>query len=172
MDIDVLADYHRLGDAYAAFERLLAEPEAMLHRVAAGVSQWSPAQHLHHILVANGMMLKGVQLICRGGSRILTEGGLNDAGRYVLAHGFVRGRGQAPQAVVPPDVPTQEALHQALERSRRAYAETEATLPALPTAAGYLPHGFLGALDAAQWLRLARLHSEHHLSIIHDVAGA
>jgi hypothetical protein len=167
--IDVQEEYRALGTSYDAFERLLDEPDAALYHVAGDVSQWSPAQHLHHILVADGMMLKGIQLICRGGSRILPEGALNDAGRYVLAHGFVRGRGQAPQAVVPPEEPSRDDLQHSLDRSRHTYHDTEAILPALPDAEGYLPHGYLGELDAAQWLRLARLHSEHHLSIIRDI---
>ena len=42
---------------------------------------WSPAKHLFHILRSNGMMLKGIHLICQGHRMTTHEGAPNDAGR-------------------------------------------------------------------------------------------
>ena len=168
-DIDVTHEYEQLGAAYDAFARLLDRPEADLQRADAEVSGWSPAQHLHHILIANGMMLKGIALILRGGRHVLAEGALNRSGRYVMARGFVRGAGQAPEAVRPPEAPGRDDLLASLGRSRERYDATRALLADIPTAQGSLPHQFLGELDAAQWLRLARQHSDHHLAIIADI---
>lgn len=170
MDIDPQDEYERLGGSYERFARLLDAPDAALHRRATAISAWSPAQHLHHILIANGMMLKGIALICAGGSRILPEGALNDDGRYVLTHEhFPRGRGQAPAPTRPPADPSRADLRQGLARSQSRYEAAAKILPQVAGARGYLPHLFLGELDALQWLRLARVHSEHHLAIIDEI---
>ena len=171
MDIDLQDEYRRLGRFYADVETLLERADDVLFQVNEDVSAWSPAQQLFHILRANGMMLKGIQLICHGHRMTEHEGEPNDAGRYVLAKGFVRGAAKAPDAVVPPDTVSREELLDSLARSRRKYAETEALLPQIPAAAGRLPHHHLGLLNASEWLRLARLHSEHHRAIIRDIVG-
>lgn len=171
MDIDIQDEYRHLGRFFDAIEPLLDWPDDVLFEVNEAVSAWSPAHQLFHILRANGMMLKGIQLICRGHRMADNEGSLNDAGRFVLTHGFVRGKAKAPDAVVPPDEVSREDLREALERSRRKYAETEAFLPQISAATGRIPHHHLGMLTAAQWLRLARLHSAHHRAIIRDIVG-
>ncbi len=171
MDIDPQEEYREIGAFYDAVKPLLEWPDETLYRIADDVSAWSPAQHLFHILRSNGMMLKGIHLICQGHRMTANEGAPNDAGRYMLAQGFVRGQGKAPKAVVPPDEVSREALQDSLARSRKKYDETAAYLAALPDATGRIPHEFLGMLDGLQWLRLARLHSEHHLAIIRDIVG-
>ncbi len=171
MDIDPQEEYCEIGAFYDAVKPLLDWPDETLYRIADDVSAWSPAQHLFHILRANGMMLKGIHLICHGHRMTANEGALNDAGRYVLTQGFVRGQGKAPDAVVPPDEVSREALQDSLARSRKKYDETAAYLATLPDATGRILHGFLGMLDGSEWLRLARLHSEHHLAIIRDIVG-
>ena len=171
MVIDLQDEYRHLGQFYDDVEALLEWPDEMLFQTNEDVSAWSPAQQLFHILRSNGMMLKGIQLICYGHRMADHEGEPNDAGRYVLAHGFVRGRAKAPDAVVPPDDVSREDLQDALARSRRKYAETEAFLPQIPEATGRIPHHHLGMLNASEWLRLARLHSEHHRAIIRDIVG-
>lgn len=171
MDIDLQEEYREIGAFYDTVKPLLDWPDEALFCVAGAVSAWSPAKHLFHILRANGMMLKGIHLICEGHRTTAIEGAPNEAGRSVLAHGFVRGRGQAPDAVVPPDDVSREVLQDSWARGRKKYVETEAYLPAIPDATGRIRHSFLGWLNAAEWLRLARLHSEHHLAIIRDIVG-
>ena len=169
MTIDLHDEYSHLDAAYNAFEDLLHAADSALFDVRPGVSGWSPAQHLFHILKSNGMMLKGIRLICKGAPPVLPEGALNRMGRIILERGrFLRG-GQAPDAVVPPKELTLDDLRQAFARSRATYDATAALLPEMADAQGYLPHMFLGDLDARQWLRLARLHSEHHLGIVRDI---
>ena len=171
MDIDLQDEYRHLGRFYDDVETLLEWPDDVLFQTNEDVSAWSPAQQLFHILRANAMMFKGIQLICHGHRMTENEGGPNDAGRYVLTHGFVRGRAKAPDAVVPPDAVSREDLQDSLARSRRKYAETEAFLPQIPAATGRLSHHLLGMLNASEWLRLARVHSEHHRAIIRDIVG-
>ena len=171
MDIDLQDEYRHLGHFFEDVESLLDWPDEVLFTANEAVSAWSPAHQLFHILRANGMMLKGIQLICRGHRMADNEGEPNDAGHYVLTHGFTRGKAKAPDAVVPPDEVSREDLRDALARSRKKYAETEAFLPQIPAATGRIPHHHLGLLNAAQWLRLARVHSEHHRAIIRDIVG-
>ena len=171
MDIDLQDEYRHIGQFYDDVEALLDWPDDVLFEVNEAVSAWSPAQQLFHILRANGMMFKGIQLICHGHRIADNEGELNDAGRYLLAHGFVRGQAKAPDAVVPPDDVSREDLRDALARSRRKYTQTEAFLPQIPEATGRIPHHILGMLNASEWLRLARMHAEHHRAIIRDIVG-
>ncbi len=172
MDIDVQDEYRHLGLFYEAVASLLDLQDDVLFQANTDVSAWSPAQQLYHILRANGMMCKGIQLLCQGRRMTDEEGGMNKAGHYVLTKGFVRGRGKAPEAVVPPDDVSREVLQETLARSLKKYRETEAYLAQIPEAEGRMPHHHLGLLNASEWLRLARLHSEHHLAIIRDIVGA
>ena len=171
MDIDLHDEYRHLGAFYDDVAAMLAWPDETLFRHNAEVSGWSAAQHLFHILRANGMMFKGIHLICQGHRMTDNEGGLNRAGHVVLARGFQRGVAQAPDSVVPPDEVSRETLEESLARSRRKHAETEVFLPQIPGATGRLPHHLLGMLNASEWLRLAQLHSAHHRAIIRDVVG-
>ncbi len=171
MDIDLQDEYRHIGQFYDDVEALLEWPDDVLFEVNEAVSAWSSAQQLFHILRANGMMFKGIQLICHGHRIADNEGEPNDAGRYLLAHGFVRGQAKAPDSVVPPDDVSREDLRDALARSRRKYTQTEAFLPQIPEATGRIPHHILGMLNASEWLRLARMHAEHHRAIIRDIVG-
>lgn len=172
MTFDLHEEYAMLGAFYDAAEAVVAWPDADLFRVNPEVSAWSPARHLFHILRADGMMLKGIHLICQGHRLAANEGAPNEAGRALLTQGrFPRGRVQAPESVVPPAEVSRGALEDSLARSRRKYAETEAFLPQIPAATGRMPHFYLGMLNAAEWLRLTRVHSEHHYGIMQDIVG-
>ena len=35
-----------------------------------------------------------------------------------------------------------------------------------------IPHQLLGPLDAPEWLRFARVHTEHHLAIVDELLSA
>lgn len=172
MTIDVRDEYDRLGAFYEASAALLDHPYEHLRAVDSDVSDWSAAQHLYHIWLANGKMLTAVQVIHRGGSPVTTEGTLTPAGRHVLEQGLARGQAQAPDGVRPPETVTREALTETLSRSRAKAEAVEALLPEMPDLEGRLPHPFMGPLTAAQWLRMTRLHAEHHLALARDVLAA
>ena len=172
MEIDIHEEYLALGTALSAFEHTLDWPDDRLFQADEAISKWTPAQHVYHLCVANGMMLKGIQLICHGGRRILTEGTMTEIGRRCIEDGvFPRGRGKAPTPTQPPEAPSRDDLRQALDRSRKRYEALQPMLSAIPEAEGYLPHVFFGDLTAAQWLRVARVHAEHHLMIVREIAG-
>lgn len=170
MEIDLQVEYRALGIFYDEVATLLDEPDALVFKRNDAVSGWSTAQQLYHILRANGMMFKGIHLICQGHRIADNEGEPNKVGWWILENErFIRGKAKAPDNVVPPDEISREDLQNSLARSRKKYDETEAFLSAIPEATGRIPHTFMGFLNAAEWLRLARVHSQHHLAIIHDI---
>ncbi len=169
-DLDVQEAYRALGARYDDLEALLEWPDERLFRVNEAVSGWSPARHLYHVALSNSRMLKAAELICAGHPMVRPEAALNEAGRRTLAQGrFARGRGKAPESVAPPETVTRADLEKTLARSRKKYAEVKALLPELPARTGGLPHPFMGTLRADEWLRLARVHSDHHLAIIREI---
>lgn len=173
MDIDPQEEYDATEAFYESVEAMLDWPNDRLFKVAERVSAWSPAQHLYHISIANGMMHKGVGLICRGHEMVKPDGEINRVGRWALERGqFPRGKAQAPQGAVPPDAPSRDEVRKALSRSRHRFEQTTAVLPQIPEAQGYFTHTYFGDLDAAQWMRCARIHSEHHLAIIQEIDAA
>ena len=172
LDIDIREEHKMIAAFFDEAERFLDSPEDVLYRADEAVSRWSPAQHLHHIFVANGMMLKGVQVIHRGGGPVTEGGEPNRAGWIVLARErFPRGKAQAPDRVRPADRPDRDTLTASLARSRAKLADLEPLLPSLPEHPGRLPHPYLGELNAAEWLRIVRVHSQHHLGIIREITG-
>jgi hypothetical protein len=84
---------------------------------------------------------------------------------------MARGVAQAPDRVLPLEAPGRGELRDSLERSRTRYDEVASSLPDLASYPGRLPHPFLGLLNASEWLRTARIHSDHHLAIAREVAA-
>lgn len=171
--IDPHDEYRRIGAFYDTLSALLDAPDDRLFGPVPAVSGWSPAQHLYHIALANGRMFKAVEAICSGHPSVTHEGAPNDTGRTVLATGDMRPyRLQAPAGVAPPEAPSREDLATSLARSRARYAAVEPLLPTLATQTGRLPHPFMGPLNALEWLRTIRIHSAHHLALIHAITAA
>jgi hypothetical protein len=85
--------------------------------------------------------------------------------RVVFATGRIpRGRGRAPEAVVPEQDAAAETLMALLGESERLLAEA-ASLP--PTA--WFKHFVFGPLDRDKTIRFIRMHNHHHLRIIDDI---
>jgi hypothetical protein len=69
----------------------------------------------------------------------------------------------------PPADLGRDDLRETWHRSRGKLDEVAGRADALAGAEGGLPHPFWGTLTAAQWLRAAHVHSDHHAAIIQDV---
>lgn len=170
LHIDARAEYHHLEAAYDAFARLVDAPDDALFARNAAVSEWSMAQHLFHVLKANGMMLKAAQVLAQGAGDVGQS--LSDAGRQVLLdEKMPRGQYDAPESVQPVDQPSRADVQDALRRSRQKLDALEPILGDLPDATGRFPHTFMGPLNAIEWLRTARLHTAHHLGIAREIIG-
>lgn len=174
MDIDVRHEHERLQDLYDEFERWGRAPDPLLSGTAGGVSAWSPAQHLYHIALANGSMLKAVEVIVAGEAGSGEPVALTRVARSILESERMPSGQEAPARARPPEAPGRDAVVEALARSRRKLAAVEALLPRLGEAPGGIPHPrpVIGLMGATHWLRLARIHSEHHMAILHRIAEA
>jgi hypothetical protein len=168
--IDVRDEYDRLRAFYDATGALLDHPDDVLFRTDETVSDWSPAEHLYHIGLANGRSLKAALLMAQGALPLQEHGEPNEAGRTVLNEGhFETGRYEAPDNVQPPASITRDDVQEALSRSRAKLDDLADHLAVLSTVAGRLAHPRLGPLNGPQWLRFVRVHSEHHHAIIRDI---
>lgn len=171
-NIDLHEEYRLLTVFYEAAEGLLEASDEMLYTSRADQSAWSPAQHLQHTFIASGSMMKAAQMICKGDARVIAEGAPNRVGEVVLRAGrMLRGKARAPAFTQPPAEPGRDELRASLARNREKLSEIEDLLAEMPKAQGCLEHPFLGCLNAAQWLRVVRIHAEHHLRIIQDLTN-
>ena len=91
----------------------------------------------------------------------------------VLVQGcYPRGESQAPRTVQPPDEVDLELLAEEYTGLGRLLETVRGLAEQVASAPGAIVHLQLGALSAAHWLRFARLHGEHHLAIVRDIARA
>lgn len=171
--ISVRDEYDRLHAFYDATAALLDRADDVLFAPDPSISDWSPAEHLYHVWLANGRSLKAAVLIAQNALPLQDADAPNDAGRAVLAEErFERGRNEAPENVRPPDAVTREDLEEALERSRAKLEALAPHLEALAGTTGRLEHPRLGPLNGPEWIRFVRVHSEHHHAIIRDILSS
>ncbi|MFT5292087.1 MAG: hypothetical protein ACI8QS_002922 [Planctomycetota bacterium] len=170
----LLAERHidRLGAQYGRLARYAALPEERLIRVHPKSSNWSPAQHLFHVLLANEMSLKNAEsLVARKGMLIRPFGSLSPGAEAIIARGRIpRGAAESPRFVRPRD---QVDLSFVRDLVKSTLAQIKALdAGAVEDAPDCVPHQILGDLSAAQWLRFARMHTAHHLVIVRELLAA
>ncbi|MHC5009854.1 MAG: DinB family protein [Planctomycetota bacterium] len=165
------ADARALGAALNRLSEILHRPEERLYLRVPAVSAWSPAQQVEHILLALDGILGFIRTLQTGGDeKIQPQGSPRLAGRVVLWTGWIpRGRAEAPDFVVPELQPPRPMLRENLASVLEKSCQTLGHPAALQGIRGTWPHPLLGNFSASQWLRFARIHTEHHLSIIDDI---
>ena len=139
-----------------------------------GVSSWSTHQHLYHLALATDLSLTNVASLVRGEGMLVVQGGATDplAEEVLSKSTFPRGEAEAPRMVRPGSEVDGQLLEQEWSRNRETLSTLKGQVPAIEAAAEHIPHQTLGLMSAAQWLRFARLHLEHHLAIIDDISAA
>lgn len=166
-------EYSMLRGFYDAVEALLDAPQHVLFSVHQTISNWSPADHLYHILCSNSKSLKAARLAATDQGPTVHEGEPSDTGAQVLSEGsFGDLEAEAPPSVRPPEDLTRGALRTAYEKSRRQFEELREYVHMLPEAKARLPHPAFGPLRASEWLRFARIHSDHHQDIVQQILNA
>ena len=142
-----------------------------LHTAVPAVSDWTPAQHVYHFARTNASMLKAAQVLTLGRADAETPA-LKPAGERILEDGTIpRGVAEAPEVVRPPDDLDDAMLRDTVDRSRQTFDDVLALDAAkIADAEGGLTHPLWGTLTAPQWVRAARIHAEHHLAILDDIA--
>ena len=172
--IDPLVEEERLEGVFLEFGGLRERLGARIDDCATSVSAWSPAQHLFHVALSADLAFSNVRALLRGGNgRIVHEGEPNALAVQVLTdENYPRGESQAPRTVQPPTDVEGAYLTNEMQLNRETLMALSPDLAGVTAAEGRIPHVFLGELNAAEWLRFARLHSEHHLAILRDIEAA
>lgn len=167
----VRRDIQRLRRDYRKVMRLLELPDRELHFTAPTVSKWSIVQHLDHILLVNGSVLRNIgRILGETGENVENTGRPSWLGVLVLVSGRIpRGKGRAPDAVIPPSQPQRGEVRTSTEKSKQQLDALRSQANALGRQRGRIRHFVFGELNAAQWLRFASIHTRHHLRIIRDV---
>lgn len=168
------SDTSHLKAALARLEACLVWSDDRLAAVAPAVSGWSSAQQVEHVLIALRRMLAAIRDLRAGSSaEIKSKGRPTLVGRGVLMGGWIpRGKAEAPDFSVPMDMPTPDALRDSLAAAQARFAEIAPDAGTLKQVEGVIDHPMLGGFSASQWWRFARVHTEHHLAIIDDIAQA
>jgi DinB superfamily len=165
------AEVEALADALDRCGEILAWPEERLYAWIETVSAWAPAQHVQHLQRMLALAYDAIRALDEGSdTRIQPSGHPGLAGRAILAIGWIpRGRGEAPERLLPEPRPVRHELADAHARLREGLEGLAPLLPRLPRIHGTLPHPILGPFRAKDWLRFGRVHTEHHLAIIDDL---
>ncbi|MGB0521351.1 MAG: DUF1569 domain-containing protein [Flammeovirgaceae bacterium] len=125
------------------------------------VSKVDVAWHLDH-------MLKVIYKICHrldSSDVNAYRRNINPLRTLVFTTGKLsRGKGKAPQQVLPPADVTQEAIHAQLGETATQLKKFESLHPN-----ANFEHPYFGQLNKKQAMRFMRIHTEHHLAIIQDI---
>ena len=145
------------------------DPETFLARTE--VSGWSAAEHAFHLILACDLSFRNARSLALDKGRLVREPeDRNDEALAILAEGVIpRGEAEAPRFVQPPpriDLELLATLTAEVREARTALAQDLAAVEAAPRA---VPHQVLGDLTAPEWVRFARIHTAHHLTILREV---
>jgi len=129
------------------------------------ISDWSVGQQLDHLLMADQLNLKAVRMLGMGRGQESSEG-LNEAGLMVFSAGLIPfGKATAPDFVIPRTDPPVDALEQLRQDVFNGWQEVAPRLDEIDSKGLVLTHHAVGELGAWQWLRFARIHTQHHRNI-------
>ena len=165
-----------LADLDVALQRidgLLGSEASDWTRRRDDVSNWSVAEQVDHMLRSLVRMLSAADMIRVGyDARIKPDGKASVPGRLLLRAGAIpRGRAEAPEEVLPAEAPTVDDCRERYEAVLGLLAALAPHLETMRTWRGTIPHPLLGDFRAQDWLRFARMHTEHHLAIVDDILG-
>ena len=148
--------------------RQRAEDAETWERQVPDISKWTVAQQVHHACLVMGFVGMGVRGLLRGRGEEGPE--LAGPGRDILASGEVpRGVATAPKNFVPDDHPEAAAVIKLLERAEKTWEKIRDRETDLTAVTLRLPHPILGPLSAAEWVRFAGVHTDHHMKIVAEI---
>ena len=156
----------RLRQQSARLREIASWPADKLASPVAGVSGWSAAEHVDHMVeVANAVLRRLLQ------TEFTPLKALSLLGHAVLVTGFIpRGKVKAPSSVRPVPASASE-LFAALDELDAVLTQLESAGWAAPKGP-CVPHPLLGGMTAAQSLRFVGIHTKHHLAIVKDIERA
>lgn len=164
-------DARAIEQQVARIAEILAWPEARLYALVESVSRWSPAQQVQHVLLGLIRFADAIQALEEGTHQdMVPKPAPRLMARALLLTGWIpRGRAKAPASVVPDAIPGRAGLLELQAAAKSRWAELAPRAGALRGLAGALPHPLLGPFGAGHWMRFARVHTAHHLSIVDDI---
>lgn len=150
-------------------QQWISRDDAVLFDAVPLVSDWSPAQHLHHVAAVNRRILDQL-MQAEDAASCDAAGRPNIAGYVVLLMGRLpRGRGRSPAPFRPPDAVDRDALAYDVDANREQLDRLADHLDGLRRSDRRFPHSLLGDFDASEWIRFARIHTGHHHRIVRDI---
>jgi len=164
-------DLERLRSCLAQAVEVVGWPDDRLYLKDERVSAWSPAQHLDHLARALERVFRTLDvLLASEDPRIMNTGRPHFAARMLLLAGWIpRGRGEAPDEVLPEPRPVRHRVRELLKRLQQDAERFVGKTDALAATKGRIPHPLLGAFDASEWMRFCFVHTKHHLAIIGEI---
>ncbi|MEM7349510.1 MAG: DinB family protein, partial [Acidobacteriota bacterium] len=130
------------------------------------VSAWNVAQHLEHLVLVDGTILRRLE---EPDEAFQPDGKPTFAGRMMMLLGSIpRGRGRAPSITDPTKVAVDQ-LEARLRETRERFQQLDHALGSLHQGPPLAKHFAFGYLNGAQWLRFVDVHHRHHWKIIRDI---
>ena len=160
--VAAVAELARIRGQLERMRTLCGEPDERLFVTKDGVSKWSPAEHVDHLLKVTSSVLERIPT-----GEVLPNG-ISFLGRVILGLGWIpRGVGKAPARVMAVRT-TPAELHETLARVASLVEAVDATAVD-GVRSPNVPHPRFGGLTPAQALRFVSVHNDHHLKIVRDI---
>ncbi len=171
---DAIQDLTRIRASLIKYRQLFEDLGANLHKTAPDVSGWCIAQHMYHVVLATDLGLSNVLALVREkGMLIKPEGRLTEYAEGVLtAPQSPRGEVQAPRMVQPGNSVDGDQIKTEFDNLERSLTVLENPPRPFEGCPGWIKHQILDTLNASHWMRFCRLHADHHLAIMEDIAKA
>jgi hypothetical protein len=135
------------------------------------ISGWSVAEHCHHSAIVSGSIATAVRGLLRGRGEEGPPAG--EAAQEILDSGRIpRGEGEAPAVMRPEEHPESRTIQAAVRKARSRWEGLLDQTEEIDACELRLPHHALGLLTAAEWVRFAATHTDHHLRIVDDIEDA
>ena len=132
------------------------------------ISGWSVAEHCHHSAIVSGSIATVVRGLLRGKGE---EGPPPDqVALDILASGRIpRGVGEAPEGMHPEEHAESRTIQAVVRKSRGKWESLLEHTEDIDACTLRLPHHSLGRFTAAEWVRFASTHTDHHLRIVDEI---
>lgn len=150
----------------------LCEDEVLFSATNGSISKWGVGEQLSHVAMALVRIGKNVTTSVHEESETPGEGP-NKMGHLILKLGYIpRGKGQAPNYVIPADQPDRNQVKEELIRAQAIWTMLKTSKDVIQASKHVVPHHLLGDFIPAHWVRFAGVHTKHHLKIIFDILQA
>lgn len=135
------------------------------------ISDWSLGQHCDHILKADRLNLRAIEVLMRGGGEPIDS--MRKTHPVFQSGEIPRGVAKAPDFVLPTEDPRSEDLE---PLSGRVFTGWKEMLAEWQVGAGSghnlemgISHHEMGILNIPGWIRFAEIHTRHHVCIMEDI---